>query len=296
MKRALVASILLLSFFCATGEARIAWGGGGKCQILDKGPLPLYTLSGTYIEESDFQGGTDTGLFELNASWGCAYFTDVLDGDIDTHFRLGSVFFLQTASLDLPESVSEISFDLAWIRRLQNGMSIVVGLTPGIYSDLEMLDGDGLFMPVRVAGVKTFTPRVSAIAGLEYRAGFDRELLPIIGIEWEPDKMFRIEAGLPESLIRWRPDDIWTVYAKFVWSNISYNLRDRDNDNREQLTLEDYRSLFGLHKMIDDRIGLFFEGGNTYHRSIAFERSNATSIELDIDKAKFVRIGLGGYF
>lgn len=295
MKRGLLASILLLSL-CATGHARISWGGGGKCQILDKGPLPLYTLSGTYVLESDFEGGTDTGLFEVNASWGCAYFTDVFGGDIDTHFRLGSVFFLQTASLDLPESVTEVSFDLAWINRLQNGMSIVVGLTPGIYSDLETLDGDGFFIPIRVAGVKTFTPRVSAIAGLEYRAGFDRELFPILGIEWEPDRTFRIEAGLPESLIRWKPDDVWAIYAKFVWSNISYNLRDRDNDNREQLTLEDYRTMFGLQRMMDDRVGLFCEAGNIYNRSIAFERSNDSSIELDIGKSKFLRIGLGGYF
>ena len=294
MKRGLLVAVLLVAL-CSISHARIGWGGG-KCQILDKGPLPLYTLSGAYIEESDFEGGTDTGLFEIDANLACRYFTDVLGGDIDTHFKFGSVFFLQTASLDLPESVTELSFDLAWINRMRDGISLVVGLTPGIYSDLETLDGDGFFVPVRVAGVKTFTSRVSAIAGLEYRAGFDRELFPIIGIEWEPDKTFRLEAGLPESLIRWRPNDTWAFYAKFVWSNISYNLRDRDNDSREQLTLEDYRNLFGFQKMIDDRIGLFFEGGRTYHRSIAFERRNNSSVELDIGKGLLLKGGVGGYF
>ncbi len=292
----LTVSILLVAILNSTAGISLGFGRGGKCQILDKGLTPLYTLSGAYILEADIEGGTDTGLFEVDASWACRYFNDTLGGDIDTHFQFSSVFFLQTASIDLPEHVAEVSFDLAYINRMQNGMSLMVGLTPGIYSDLETLDGDGFSVPVRVAGVKTFSPTVSGIAGLEYRAGFDRELLPILGIAWQPDKTFRLEAGLPQSLLRWSPDDEWAFYAKFEWSNVSYNLRERDNDNREQMTLEDYRNSFGIQRMMDDRIGLFVEGGRTYHRSMIFERSNDSSVELEMGKAMFFKAGVSGYF
>lgn len=295
MKKTILACcVLLLSMLNA--NAAMNWGRGGKCQILDKGPLPLYTLSGTYIDKADIEGGTDTGLFEIDGSWACAYFNNRLGGDIDTHFRFRSVFFLLTGGLDLPEHVAEVSYDLAYFNRMQNGMSLLVGLTPGIYSDLETLDGDGFFVPVRIAGVKTFNPAVSGILGLEYRSGFDRELFPILGITWQPDRTFRLEAGLPQSLLRWCPDDEWAVYAKFAWSNVSYNLRDRDNDNREQITLEDFRNSFGVQKMMDDRIGLFFEGGRVYHRSMVFERRNNSSVELEIDKALFLKVGIAGYF
>ena len=295
MKRICLSCSILIAL-CMNTLAGVSRGGGGKCQILDKSPLPVYMLSVCYVESADIAGGSDTGLFEADVNLGCAYFRDTLGGDIDVHFRYGSVFFLETASLDLPEQVSEASFDFAWINRLQDGWSIIVGVTPGLYSDLETLEADAFSMPVRVAGVKAFSSKVSGIAGLEYRSDFDRELFPLIGIAWQPDSVFRLELALPESLISWRPDEIWDIYARFRWSNITYDLRDRDNDSRDTLTLEDYRNTFGVSRMLDDGIALFFEAGRSYHRSMVFERRDDSSIELEMDRALFGRFGFAGYF
>ncbi len=287
-------SIFILLLICCF--ASICWGRGPKCQILDKEPRPLYTLAGAYIEESDIQGGSDTGLFEVDASWGCAYWNDTLGGDVDAHLNFRSTFFLQTASLDLPEHVSQVSLDLAWMRRMRNGWTLLIGLAPGLYSDLETLDSDAFFLPVRLAGVKTFSSELSGIAGFEYRSGFDRELFPILGLAWEPDPSFRVELGIPESVLLWRPDEIWNFYGKFTWRNVTYNLRDRENDARETLTLEDYRNTFGVQRVLDDRLAIFVESGKSYHRSLVFERRNASSVELEMSKSVFFRTGIAGYF
>lgn len=295
MKYLLIAvSFAFLNLLTATAELK--WGSGHKCQILDKGPLPVYELSGVYIEEADFEGGSDSGLMELTGNWGCAYFRDVLSGDLDTHIRFHSTFFLRTAALDLPENVTEISLDLLWINRLRDGVGIIAGLTPGLYSDLERIDADGLYMPIRVAGVKSFAPRVSGIAGLDLRLGFDREIMPIIGIQWQPAPAFRLELGLPESLIRVFPSDEWSIYGKFLWSNVSYSLRERNNDSRDQLTMDDFRSSLGVQVMMDDQIGLIFEAGRVYHRSMVFELRDGSSSEHEIDDSLLLKFGVAGYF
>jgi hypothetical protein len=295
MKRICLSCALVMAISMSS-LAGVDWGGRSKCQILDKTRVPVYRLSGGYVEDADIEGGDDTSMFEVDADWGCAHFRDTLNGDIDLHFRYASVFFVDDTSLDLPEQVSEASFDIAWVNRLQNGWGLIVGLTPGLYSDFETLKGEAFSLPIRVAGVKAFSSHVSGIAGVEYRSDFDRDLFPLIGIAWQPGDAFRLELALPESLICVRPDDIWEIYARFNWNNVTYDLRKRDNDSRETLTIEDYRNTFGASMMTDDGLAVFIELGRSFNRSLVFERRNDSSVELEMDKALFLRVGFAGYF
>lgn len=297
MRSFFASGLIVFAAAVLSTEAANPWGlSGGKCQILDKGGSPVYRVTAAYMPDSDVEAGSSTSMFEVDADWGCGMLHDFAGGDLVSRIHFNNTFLLESADLDLPEHLAEISFDMEWVKRMRDGVGLIAGIRPGIYSDLEKLDGDGFFVPLKLAVVKRFGPTISGIAGMFVRFGFDRELLPIVGIEWQPVKEFRLELALPESFVSVRPSDEWSIFGRFQWNNTSYDLRDRADDNRKMITLEDFRTSLGVETMLSSDLGLVLETGRSYNRAMDFERRNSSSVELEIDEAFFVRGGVAGYF
>jgi hypothetical protein len=259
-----------------------------SCQILDK-IVPTYSLSLSYLPNSDFEGAGDTDMIEMRAAWEFAYFRNVLGGDMDLHAEFEDTVFPSGAGVNMPSQAGIVALDAGWTWRYANGVSLQTRLAPGFYTDMDESGSDAFSMPVSVMVIRSFNRHISGLAGLEYRADFDTVVIPIFGIEWEISEMFRVEARIPESRLVCYMNPDWTAYGTFAWRNTSFMLE----DSREMMTLEDFRTTFGLSYRLSDTFMLAGELGRAFNRSVEFDEGGR---ETDIDRTLFLRVGISGPF
>ena len=267
------------------------------CQILDKAPIPAYSLDLTYVSEGHFDGYGDSSILELDGYLELAYFYDVLSGDLDLNLDFNGTLFLSAAELQLPNQLMALALDTGLTWRYLNGTAIQLRVAPGIYSDVESISFGNWYMPFSLAGIKRFTSTLSGIAGVEIRAGFDRIIMPIAGLVWAPDNSFRLEATLPEAQAIYYWDDIWTSYIGWTWESTTYSIREKSDYDREKITLESYRTFIGTSYAISDQLRLIGEAGITSGRKVIFEETpDDMDDSIDISSDLFIKFGIGGPF
>ena len=291
----LVGALLLV---LGPADAGAAWRsqGGDTCRILDA-PVPVYEVGLGFVPESGFEGHGDSAAMELHADWAFAYFTDVALADLDLNLRFRSTVFLDSAGLELPDQVSQIALDSGWTWRYVGGWALQFHALPGMYSDLEEVSSDVFFMPVSLALVKAYNPYLSGIVGTQYRMGFEREFIPLIGLAWDISDAVRLDARLPESRLTWYGGRDWSTHLGFEWRNMTFSLREAGAIDRKKLTLEDYQGYWGLAYRLSDELQLTGEIGSVFGRGMEFDRQvEGWQRDVDIDPALFLRFMVVGPF
>lgn len=279
----------LIFYFAVTGALLAE---GGKCQILDVKVEPQYEVGAVYIPESDFAGHGSTEIIEPYADWTFAYFHKILNGDINMSLRFHSKVFVDDADINLPYQVAKLAVDSDWTWRFEGGTALRIRLAPGIYSDFEDLGSEDIYMPFSMALIHSFHTKLSGMAGFEIRPDFRREIMPIIGLAWEVSDSVRFDARLPESKLIIYPNKNFNVYAGFAWNNTSYNLNDPEGQDREQLTVEDYRLYGGLTVNVSTTFQINAEAGSIFNRTAQFGNRDSDTDEIDIDRARFFKVAL----
>jgi len=267
------------------------------CQILDKAPIPAYSLDLTYISEGHFTDYGDSAILELDGYLKLGYFYDVLAGELDINLDFDGMLFSDSADLQLPNQLMSLALDTGLTWRYLNGMAIQLRVAPGVYSDIESISFDNWYMPFSVAGIKTFNPNLSAIAGIQVRVGFDQLIMPIVGAVWSPDSSFRLEATLPEARAIYYWNTTWTSYLGWTWENTTYSVREKGDYDRDKLTLESYRTYAGTSYAVSDQLRFIGEAGFVSGREITFEDTPEDMDDsIDISSEFFVKLGIGGPF
>jgi hypothetical protein len=129
------------------------------------------------------------------------------------------------------------------------------------------------------------------------RPGFDRSIMPLVGLTWAVRDDIRLEAQLPESRLSYFFRDDWYAHAGFEWRNLSYRLREKGFYDRDMITVEDFRLSCGLTHRFSDELRLTAETGSAFSRSVEF-KDPADSLDsgVDVEDAVFLRVTLGGPF
>jgi hypothetical protein len=280
--------------------AHAAWqpgGTAGYCQILDHVARPIYEFRLTVIPESGFAGYGDSGFLEIAADWDVAYFRGVALGDVEMNLRSKLTLLTDSARLELPDQVAMVAADIAWTGRYEGGYGVQARVKPGIYSDIEELGLDALAFPFSGTFIYAFDPAVSGMIGLEIRPGFERLVMPILGVAWEIRSDLRLEAGLPRTRLQYYAAQGWSTHLGFDWENVSYELREKGSFDRKQMTLEDYRLYWGLTRRVSDQMQLTFELGRAFERSVEFEAPPPGQPgDIAVDEAVYLKAALGGPF
>lgn len=291
---------LLLALVCAcaaTGGSQPIMLGAGECQILDTVTEPIYEIGMTFVPESRFAGHGKSAFVEVDARWDAAYFRDVLYADLDLGLDFAGILVTDSAGLQLPDQLVRLSIDAGLTWRYVGGTALQFRLKPGIYSDFEEISMDSLALPGSLALVQSFHPTVSGILGLEVRPSFETKILPRVGVAWQPADMIRLEAGLPRSRLSCAFNNEWSGHLGFEWQNVSYNLREKGDFDRERIEIEDYRLYGGVTKRMSDALQLTAEVGRLFDRQVEF-RYPAADLprKVDVDNAIYLRVGVGGPF
>lgn len=286
------AGLLLFCAGTACAQSLDSWYSGAMhCPIQDVRTDPVYTLALGYVLPAKTIGGKDWSTLELGMHTEMLYYRDVLFGDLDFQWDFQSVVPVSDGGLKLSGPFIALSLDSSWTWRYINDSAFQVRLEPGLYTDVESLSFSSLAMPVTVMGIKTIDPTLSAVAGLSLRMRFERIMMPLAGVVWQPTEYFRLEALVPSGRMIFFMTPNWSCRAFWDWMSMTYQMPG-DKFDRERVTLEESRMGLGLTGAVSPELLISADVGIAGGRSVEFDRGGRT----DVDRALFLRMGIGGRF
>ncbi len=266
------------------------------CQILDQTLRPAWQTSLGIIPETDVERFGKVGMIELNLYADAAYIHNIWQADLDITLTSEMTMLTDSTDMALPDSLLSLYATGTWAWRYTGGSSILLSLSPGIYAATDAI-GDGLRIPVTLAGVRRLNDTTSGILGGALRLGFNDWFMPVAGVAWQPSPGFRGEFMLPESRLYWFPNREWTIHSGLEWNNSSFAMK-AGPVNHERITLEDFRLTFGSAYTINPGLFARLDMGSVFARRIELDEATGSSATLDTrpDSTVFFRISISGPF
>lgn len=214
------------------------------------------------------------------------------EGDLDLNLRAKSTVFNTTLSGLFPSQVEKVALDAGWTMRVDKGLAVQLRAQPGIYSDLTSLSADSFSSPFSLSVVHTFDTALSGMAGLEIRSGFDLPVMPLIGIVWGINDDLTLDLRCPRSKFVYRFAKDWNTYLGLEWENTTYSL---GGDNKD-LTVNYVRNYLGIAHRMPNEMLIRGEIGTEFDRSVRFRGDPGAISQVDMDRAAFLRVGVGAAF
>jgi hypothetical protein len=259
-------------------------------------PLPRWTIGFLIGGSSDVDGAPDDiTAGELSFFMHLLDARDVLRGDIGLDLRPHMFFFPGDADWsDMPSVLLALPLELRWTWRYLNGISFQTGARPGIYSDLDELEGKMFGCPFHLAWHGVVTPRFSWMAGAEVRLGWDMPVMPLAGLAWEPSDLWHIELALPRTRAELLLEPV-VAFATFEWRNMTYAMSGAGGKS-DEITTEDLLLSGGLEWRSRADWRLAAEIGLLTCRTLTFEGGKEGKYDLEPDTTPFLRLSYGGSF
>jgi hypothetical protein len=244
-----------------------------------------------FILPADVEGGDAFSRLEWDIHSDLLYYRDLLVGDLDSRLNFESDTPLNGGGMDLPNQLFVLSVDNRWTWRYVNDVALQWRFEPGFYTALDSLGLESLSVPMTFSAIKTFSERLAAVAGVAVRFGFEREVMPVAGVVWQPQPDLRVEAMFPESRLTYYWQQGWALHARWAWDSITYQLPD-DSADRRRVTFESTAYGAGVTRELSPEFRVFGELGMLTAREVEFDRGG----KGDIDDALYMRAGIGGAF
>ncbi len=181
------------------------------------------------------------------------------------------------AAVELPSTLYAGVFDLMWLPSIHPRTLVMLAVTPGWYSDFG--DGDaGAFRLTGRALVRyDWAPdQTQVVLGILYLNRLRRRWLPVAGLIWKPRPDLEFDLIMPQAKIArriaWGRD-----FEDWVFLGAGFGGNDwavvRPDNQRDQLSLLDWRLTVGWERRRDGGARLHFEGGYVFSREIRFASS-----------------------
>jgi hypothetical protein len=198
------------------------------------------------------------------------------------------VLFLTGPSMgdpDLPPQVYKIAVDLEGSIPIGDRYSVVLGLTPGIWSDLHEIHGNDFRLPARALLAYKVNDALYVSGGLLYTANYYHALLPTFGFIWDVNDRVRAELIWPKGRVIYKLHDDIQFYGALEGGGDTWEIHQDDQTGRFQY--RDLRFYVGSEISTWKRASFFVETG------LAFNRRVRVSFEEDrnLGTAYFLRLG-----
>lgn len=291
-----------LSLMACIVAAGVPWTAGALsladrqfpyCQIVDRVVEPGAMASLGYAPSERIGDSTsEFGFIETIGDLALGYYrTGAGDLDISLHLRLWSE--MGSNPFDLPDHFGFLRFKTQWDWRTQDGLTFRATAFPGIYSAMEDLALDDLFVPFSVSGIQAFNEQTSVQLGLAAYPGFDNTIDPIIGLRWAPSDDWLFDVAYPETRALWKVVPTASLMAGYQ-VNRTWEFSLAESAPYNHFMYYDQRAYGGLDIEIADFTQLMFRGGWLMSRSLDF--SGGSGRDSPVERGFFFSIGLGGLF
>lgn len=186
---------------------------------------------------------------------------------------------------DVPEQLYKVAVDLQVDIPINETLGVSLGITPGLWTDFVQTDGEDFRLPAR--GLLTFRVNDSLFlaGGVLYTDNIRRNLLPAVGVVWDPTNDWHLEVLYPRSRVVYQLNEDWNVYFVFERGGTTYNIRTNGQD--EDMEYRDWRAMLGLEVKRWAGLDLFVEVGGAWDRKFRFDIQPTA----DISDSFLLRVG-----
>ena len=188
---------------------------------------------------------------------------------------------------DVPPRVYDAYLELRHLRKLREWLGIDLSVTTGAYSDFERYDDSAIRISGRAIGSFQWRDDLKLVLGIVYLDRDDISMLPAAGLIWIPNDDWRMDLVFPRPRIArkmwidgWSED--W-LYLAAEFGGGSWQI-ERVGGATDQMTIRDYRILFGLERKSPLGRGRRIEIGYVFGRAVEYAggtpdvRPNPTAI------------------
>jgi hypothetical protein len=123
---------------------------------------------------------------------------------------------------DLPSQLYDFSLDIKGLIPFSQTFALELGLTPGLFSDLENnTESDAFRCGVRAVGYYSMSPTLRLAFGASYLDRFDVTAIPVGGVIWSPQEDVQLQLTFPRAKYSRRShvcgcnEDWWYLAADF---------------------------------------------------------------------------------
>jgi hypothetical protein len=199
-----------------------------------------------------------------------------------------------TAGFPLPDAdLHQLEFPLiARWQRPGSPWTITAGLSPGLATDFDHLDGDDFHLGGRLVFQRAVNDRfkIGFGAAVIRSLGSDA-VLPAVGFEWRPVDDWQIELVGPYFNIWWQPSDDWltrfTAGPGGGFWNVDWNNLSRD------LSLSSYLVGFSVEHQLADGVWLTGGVGISLANHLELKTTGGlTTFKTGLDDGYFASLGL----
>lgn len=200
---------------------------------------------------------------------------------------------------DLPSTLYGTGIQFRWLGKLAGRWGYDVAVTPGIYSDMEIDNGDAMRITGRGIAVYEWNPYTKLLLGVVYLDRRDVGVLPVAGLICQPNDDWSIELVFPRprlarrlAFVSFDGDPIhccehW-LYLAAEFGGGTWAI-ERADGREDELTLRDYRLLIGWEKKHPTAYDSRIEIGYVFGRQVEFESATP---DFEPDDTLLVRYGV----
>lgn len=178
---------------------------------------------------------------------------------------------LNTASLDLPGELYDVSLEVRHIRPFGDHWIADIAINPGIYGGSETSNSDTRIQGHAI-GVYQWDDQRKAMLGVLYLDREDIIALPVVGYIWKPSDRFQADILYPKPRVAYRgwssSDSEWWIFAAGELGGGSWGIQ-RASGQTDTATLTDIRMFFGVERK-SNCISTRVEAGYVFNRRLEY--------------------------
>jgi hypothetical protein len=180
---------------------------------------------------------------------------------------------------DLPGHLFDSFLELRWLNFLSPQFTLDTAFIPGIYGDYAFVNASTWRYQGRIVGIWTCNPATQLVAGLAYLDREDVRFLPVAGLIWTPNDIWRFELVAPRPRIACQlcgdSRRQWWLYLGGEFGGNSYSIL-RTNGLQDVATYRDLRLLLGAERKKLGGRTLFWEAGYVFDRKLEYKSGTPT--------------------
>jgi hypothetical protein len=197
------------------------------------------------------------------------------------------------SGLDVPDRLFDAGVDFMWRQQFNDRWGSMLAVTPGYSSDFVSSEDAFRIRGRAFATWKASPQTLTLLFGAVYLDRDDLPVLPGAGLIWTPTPDWRLELLFPRPKFARRISFVPRDHEHWLYARGELGGRtwavERSNGSSDQLTLRDYRIVFGWESVREGGGTRFFEVGAAFDRQLEYELQPTT---LPFDRAVFLRCGI----
>jgi hypothetical protein len=205
--------------------------------------------------------------------------------------QFGMRMYSGPQDVDMPESVFRFGLDMEWETQQAGPMSMLIGFSPSINSDLKgsSLNRTAFNWDSKAVLMYQLSPTWQAIMGVGFWDRLNDKIIPYAGWIYTDD-VFEMKLTFPEAqLSMFVGNELGT--AKWMYLRGEYHVESYQIERvgtQDQVELSDYRVVLGT-KMDTGRLNWYLEGGFIFDRDVRFR---SVTSDFDVSTGIITQFGV----